>query len=340
MRDDGVRRALAFFTSAYSSYSGCRQYRENLAAARSAVGRGCARRSSGSVPTSTMRGSSTRSSTRPSDAVRGLDPDQRAGCPAGLHHALHPGRRWPSRAAVPARRCLRAASTVDVAAVVAAGACPSAWADRLPWDLVYQSRSGAPHVPWLEPDIDAHLRTLAADGCTAAVVVPIGFVSDHVEVLWDLDTQARATADEVGLPMVRVADPGHRPAHWSPWSPSWCASGIDERPDRRSVRGSATCRRSPDRCARRLLPEPARPRCRPSVAPTRSRRCDPRERAVADADELRRALRDARLEAAGRWLVAWRRRAHERWRPSTKSSPTDVVTEADREVEDAHPASG
>ena len=76
---------------------------------------------------------------------------------------------------------------------------------------MYQSRSGAPHIPWLEPDIDTHLRELAASGCSAAVVVPIGFVSDHMEVMWDLDTQARATADEVGLPMVRVSTPGADP---------------------------------------------------------------------------------------------------------------------------------
>jgi ferrochelatase len=98
----------------------------------------------------------------------------------------------------------------DVAQLVARGVASTTGVD-LPWSLVFQSRSGAPHVPWLEPDIDAHLRELATTGATAAVVVPIGFVSDHMEVIWDLDTQARATADEVGLPMVRVPTPGIDP---------------------------------------------------------------------------------------------------------------------------------
>jgi ferrochelatase len=81
----------------------------------------------------------------------------------------------------------------------------------VPWSLVYQSRSGAPHVPWLEPDINDALKTLADKGCSTAVVVPIGFVSDHMEVLWDLDTQAQRTATELGMQLVRVPTPGTDP---------------------------------------------------------------------------------------------------------------------------------
>ena len=81
-----------------------------------------------------------------------------------------------------------------------------------PWSLVYQSRSGSPSVPWLEPDINVAIDELAADGIEALVVVPIGFVSDHMEVVWDLDTEAAATAAGHGMLMVRVPAPGTHPA--------------------------------------------------------------------------------------------------------------------------------
>lgn len=80
-----------------------------------------------------------------------------------------------------------------------------------PWRLVYQSRSGAPHIPWLEPDICDHLEELHGDGVPAVVIAPIGFVSDHMEVLYDLDTEARAKAAELGLPMSRSATVGADP---------------------------------------------------------------------------------------------------------------------------------
>jgi ferrochelatase len=80
-----------------------------------------------------------------------------------------------------------------------------------PWKLVYQSRSGAPHIPWLEPDICDHLEELHGAGAAAAVMVPIGFVSDHMEVMYDLDTEARAKAAELGLPVRRSATVGADP---------------------------------------------------------------------------------------------------------------------------------
>lgn len=76
------------------------------------------------------------------------------------------------------------------------------------WSLVYQSRSGAPHTPWLEPDIGDALRDAAGSGTKAVVVIPIGFVSDHIEVVWDLDNEAKAIADEENLRFIRVATPG------------------------------------------------------------------------------------------------------------------------------------
>jgi ferrochelatase len=84
-------------------------------------------------------------------------------------------------------------------------------APDLPWDLVWQSRSGPPQVPWLEPDINDHLRELAAKDVTDVVVSPIGFVSDHLEVIWDLDNEAAETAGELGLGYGRASTPGTDP---------------------------------------------------------------------------------------------------------------------------------
>jgi len=87
----------------------------------------------------------------------------------------------------------------------------AAAAADLPWDLVWQSRSGPPQVPWLEPDVNDHLKMLADKGVTDVVVSPIGFVSDHLEVLWDLDNEAAETAAELGLGYARAATPGIDP---------------------------------------------------------------------------------------------------------------------------------
>ncbi|MCW6006925.1 ferrochelatase, partial [Micromonospora sp. CPCC 205371] len=94
----------------------------------------------------------------------------------------------------------------ETAALVAALGAPD-----LPWDLVWQSRSGPPHVPWLEPDVNDHLRALADKGVTGVVVSPIGFVSDHLEVIWDLDNEAADTARRLGMAYARAGTPGTDP---------------------------------------------------------------------------------------------------------------------------------
>jgi len=211
MRADGVRRSLALFTSAYSSYSGCRQYRENLADARAAVGEG-APVIDRIGPYFNHPGFVEPFVEGATAAVCGLTPTERSGARLVFTtHSLPEAMAQTSGSASAAGTAQSPGAYLaqhrEVAALVASGVLAATGAD-LPWRLVFQSRSGAPHVPWLEPDIDSHLRALATDGASAAVVVPIGFVSDHMEVLWDLDTQARATASDVGLPMVRVATPG------------------------------------------------------------------------------------------------------------------------------------
>jgi ferrochelatase len=196
MRDDGVERALCLVTSAYSSYSGCRQYREDLARARDAVGDG--------APTlDKIRAFYNHPGfIEPQvDRVRAaLDqlPDAARGG-ARIVFTTHSIPRTMSRHSDYEAQHLEACRLV---------------VERLPgrgWDLVYNSRSGPPQVPWLVPDVNDHLADLAAAGCAGVVVVPIGFVSDHLEVVYDLDVEARATATALGLPFVRAATVGTDP---------------------------------------------------------------------------------------------------------------------------------
>ena len=197
MAADGVQHALAFVTSAFSSYSGCRQYREDLAGAQASVASGA-------------------------PAIEKLRP-----------YFDHPGFIEPMAANVRvALSTLPAALRTTARLVFTAHSIPLSMAStsdyevqlreasRLvaervggqEWDLVFQSRSGPPTQPWLEPDIVDHLTALHGDVCDAVVVVPIGFTSDHLEVRFDLDTQAKARADELGLPMARAATVGTDPA--------------------------------------------------------------------------------------------------------------------------------
>jgi ferrochelatase len=202
LRADGVRRALAFATSAYSSYSGCRQYLDDLAGARAALGEGAP-----IVDKLRLYYDHPGFVEPHTDAVR-----------AALA-TLPAGRRGTTRLVFTAHSIpvsMNAAAGPDgdlylrqllaVAELVAGRAAP-----ELAWDLVWQSRSGPPQVPWLEPDINDHLSQLASDGVTDVVVSPIGFVSDHLEVVWDLDNEAAETAGKLGLGYARAATPGTDP---------------------------------------------------------------------------------------------------------------------------------
>jgi ferrochelatase len=215
MRADGVRRALAFFTSAYSSYSGCRQYRENLADAlvdASADAGLTIDRIGAYFNHPGFIGPFIDATIA---AVRKLSDAEAANLrlvftthSVPVSMADSSGSTYAADTGQGPNAYVRQHQSV---AAVVAGAVADAVGRDVEWNLVFQSRSGPPQVPWLEPDIDSHLRELAASGATAAVVVPIGFVSDHMEVMWDLDTQARATAEAVGLPFIRVATPGTDP---------------------------------------------------------------------------------------------------------------------------------
>ncbi len=207
MRDDGVTRAAAFITSAYSSYSGCRQYREDLAAAVAAVGAGVPR----------------------IDRIRHYF-DHPGFVAANVDGVLAALKQLPGEAGGNARLVFvthsiptamadtsgpsggaYVAQHQTVAAAVAAGVAERTGV-RYEYDLVYCSRSGSPHVPWLEPDVNDHLEQLADRGVGAVVLAPIGFVSDHMEVVFDLDTEAMQTATRLGLAVARAATAGTHPA--------------------------------------------------------------------------------------------------------------------------------
>jgi ferrochelatase len=209
MADDGIGRAVVFVTSAFGSYSGCRQYQEDLARARLEVdGRA---RSENSPPAPELQ------KLRLFYNHPGfIDPmvDAVAG---GLEQLGSTGstRIVFTAHSIPesmAAGCDYEAQLAEAARLVMHRLTERPGSGRptasLDFDIVYQSRSGPPRIPWLEPDINDHLETLADQGVDGVVVVPIGFTSDHMEVLYDLDTQATATAEKLGLNMVRVPTVG------------------------------------------------------------------------------------------------------------------------------------
>jgi ferrochelatase len=205
MRDDGVRRALVFTTSATSSYSGCRQYREDLQSALRVAG-------AGAPELVKLRhfydhpGFVQAQADQVRAALAALP--GAAGDSARLVFTAHSIPAAMNDLSGPQADGRYAAQHRETARLVAA-AVRGEGAD---FDLVWQSRSGPPSIPWLEPDINDHLRSIAAAGVRAVVVTPSGFVSDHVEVRWDLDVEARQTAAATGLQYVRAGTVGAHPA--------------------------------------------------------------------------------------------------------------------------------
>lgn len=208
--DDGHRTLLTVATSAYSCYSSCRQYREDLADALEATGldleidkvreffdhpgfvtpfiegirAGYAELEGHGIAADEIEILFSTHSIPNADADRSGAPEDGYG-PGGAYQAQH--------LAVAQHIMARLGGTS-------------------PWQLVFQSRSGPPEMPWLEPDINDAMQELPARGRKGVLIVPLGFVSDHMEVLWDLDTEAIETAEELGLAAVRTATPGAHPA--------------------------------------------------------------------------------------------------------------------------------
>jgi ferrochelatase len=196
MADDGIKRALLFFTSAYSSYSGCRQYRENVAAAQAAVG-----------PNAPEFDKLRVFYNHPGFIEPNIDLVQRAleAIPEDRREAAHIAFTAHSIPEAMAQNCRYETQLKETARLVAEGL---GWQN---WTLVYQSRSGAPTQPWLEPDILDYLSALKAQGVRDVVISPIGFLSDHMEVIYDLDTEAVELAAEIGLNLVRAGTVGVHP---------------------------------------------------------------------------------------------------------------------------------
>jgi ferrochelatase len=191
MHAAGVRRAIGFIAAAQHSYSSCQQYRENVAAARAEL------RGKGADVDVTFVGSwfdhagFVEANAAHVRAARGrLDPSlqdsARLVCTAhSVPITMAAKSRYEAQLQESARLVAQAAGMRD-------------------WIVVYQSRSGRPEDPWLAPDVGDYLRAARADGLQAAVLCPIGFVCDHIEVLYDLDQEAAAICREIGLPMVRA----------------------------------------------------------------------------------------------------------------------------------------
>jgi protoporphyrin/coproporphyrin ferrochelatase len=214
-KERGFGKLIAIGTSAYSSYSGCRQYREDYAAALEATG------FEGDIQIDKVRQFFDHPGfVQPfiEGVEQGLRDAVAAGVTADDTHVLFSTHSIPSTDAAKSGPDFRGfgdggayeAQHRAVAEVVMAQAGP---ASGVPWSLVYQSRSGPPSQPWLDPDINDAMRALAASGTKAFVIVPLGFVSDHMEVKWDLDTEAMETAVELGVFATRVPTPGIHPAY-------------------------------------------------------------------------------------------------------------------------------
>jgi protoporphyrin/coproporphyrin ferrochelatase len=198
MRDDGVRRALVLTTSATSSYSSCRQYWENMASAQANV--------EGAPELFKLRHYFDHPGfiEANADGLRTVLADRPD---ARLLFTAHSIPVRMDEVAGPTGRLYTRQQRETARLVAEAVRGPAAQ-----FELVWQSRSGAPQVPWLEPDVNDHLRVLAASGVRSVVVCPTGFVSDHMEVAWDLDTEARHTAAELGLDFARAPTAGTHPA--------------------------------------------------------------------------------------------------------------------------------
>jgi ferrochelatase len=199
MSEAGVRRAIGFIAAAQHSYSSCGQYKENVAEARAAL----------------------RADGRPDVAVTYVESwfDHPLFIEANASHVCDALTRLPEASRARARLVFTAHSIPTSMAdtcryreqLRTSAALVAARVGMHDWAVVFQSRSGRPDDPWLEPDICDYLREERAAGLQAVVVCPIGFVCDHIEVLWDLDREAAEVCQEIGVAMVRAeaanADP-------------------------------------------------------------------------------------------------------------------------------------
>jgi len=212
MRADGIKDAAVVVTSGYSSYSGCRQYRENLYDAVAEI-------TDGELADAPKLQKIRRWFDQPAFieamadnvvAAIGRLPDS-----SPVPRLVFTTHSIPTSTAVtsgdPAHGGNMYVRQHEFAAGAIAAAASTLLGEKLAWDLVFQSRSGPPSMPWLEPDVNDFLATARGEGTTSVVLVPIGFASDHMEVMWDLDTEAMKTAAELGIDATRASTVGDDP---------------------------------------------------------------------------------------------------------------------------------
>jgi ferrochelatase len=199
MRDNGIRRAAVFVTSAWGGYSGCTQYLEDIARGREAAGRDAPEliklRHYYDHPLFVEM-----FADGIADAAASLPDDLRAG--ARLIFTAH---------SIPIAADESEGPRVYSSQVAYATRLVAAAAGYADYDQVWQSRSGPPSVPWLEPDVGEHLSALVEGGTRAVIVCPIGFVADHIEVVWDLDNELRVQAEDAGIALARATTPNADP---------------------------------------------------------------------------------------------------------------------------------
>jgi ferrochelatase len=192
MQADGIRHAAALVTSAFGSYSGCRQYREDIASAQHAS-------ATEDLLIEKLPNFCGREEFIATMVDRVKSAMQQLPASEQLIFTAHSIPLSMAESSPYVRQLKEASSRV-------AAACGMS-----NWRLVYQSRSGPPLQPWLAPDICDYLREQHAAGVRSVIICPIGFISDHMEVLYDLDTEARALCDQLGIKMVRAGTAGSHP---------------------------------------------------------------------------------------------------------------------------------
>jgi protoporphyrin/coproporphyrin ferrochelatase len=199
MRDNGIQRAAVFTTSAWSGYSSCTQYVEDIARARRAAG-----------PDAPELVKLRPYFDHPSFVQ--IFADTIGAASGALPAELSADARLVFTAhSIPVAADRRCGPQLYSRQVAYAARLVAAAAGYHDFDLAWQSRSGPPQVPWLEPDVADHLSALAATGTKAVIVCPIGFVADHIEVVWDLDQELRSEAEAVGVALTRAATPNAHP---------------------------------------------------------------------------------------------------------------------------------
>jgi ferrochelatase len=199
MAADGITRAAVFSTSAWGGYSGCTQYQEDIARARDAVGT--------NAPALTKLRQYFDHPLLIAMFADGIA-EAAATLPADLREQA---RLVFTAHSIPLRAADRCGTNFYARQVAYSASLVAAAAGYSEYDQVWQSRSGPPQVPWLEPDVAEHLSALADHGTKAVIVCPIGFVADHIEVIWDLDSELAEQAEALGIALARATTPNAQP---------------------------------------------------------------------------------------------------------------------------------